>query len=78
MKPPAKEQSRERVLSPEEIITFWRRMIAKTRMSWQMRFLLRFALVTGHRVSEISGMRQSELRLHQAEWHIRCRRSRCG
>jgi hypothetical protein len=61
MKPPAKEESGERVLSPEEIITFWRCMTAKTRMSWQMRFLLRFPLVTGHRVSEISGMRRNEL-----------------
>jgi integrase len=78
MKPPAKEQSRERVLSPEEIITFWRRMIAKTRMSWQMRFLLRFALITGHRVSEISAMRQSELRLPQAEWHIPGERMKHG
>lgn len=78
MKPPAKEQSRERVLSPEEIITFWRRMIAKTRMSWQMRFLLRLSLITGHRVSEISGMRRSELRLQQAEWHIPGERMKHG
>ena len=70
MKPPAKARSRDRILSADETRVFWRRIIAKTGMDWEMRMLLKLCLVTGQRLSEIAGAKYSELRFDRAEWHI--------
>lgn len=74
MEMPSEEESRRRYLSDDEIRIFWRRTIARTRMDWPMRTLLKLSLVTGHRISEIAGMRRDELRNlddpSKAEWHI--------
>jgi integrase len=47
-------------------------------MEWAMRMLLKLSLVTGHRISEIAGMRRDELRnldeADKAEWHVPAKR----
>jgi integrase len=78
MKPPSKERSRDRVLSPDEIRTFWRRLIAKTSMTWEMRQILKLCLVTGQRVSEVAGATRSELNFDRAEWNISGDRAKNG
>ena len=78
MKPPSKEKSRERVLSPAEIRIFWRRTISQTAMDWQMRALLRICLVTGQRISEVAGARTDELDFERAEWLISGDRAKNG
>lgn len=78
MKPPSKERSRERVLSSEEILVFWRRTIAMTRMDWEMRMLLRLCLVTGHRISTVAGATREELHFGLGEWHIGGHRMKNG
>jgi integrase len=78
MKMPAKEESRERVLSPNEIRAFWVRVSSRTAMDWEMRTLLKLCLVTGQRISEVAGITRSELRLDKAEWHIPRERSKNG
>ncbi len=70
MKPPAKKRSRDRTLSSDEIRIFWRRLIAKTTMSWETRLVLRLCLVTGQRVDEVSGCRKDELNIEKAEWRL--------
>jgi integrase len=78
MKPAAKEASRERVLSADEIVTFWRRLVAKARMDWEMRLLLRLCLVTGQRISVIAGASRDEMHFADAEWHISGARMKNG
>ena len=70
MKAPSKPRSRDRKLSHEEIRIFWRRVIAKAKMKWKTRMILRLCLVTGQRVDEVAGARGSELDLDKAEWHL--------
>ena len=70
MKPPAKKRSRDRALSADEMRIFWRRLIAKTKMSWETRMILRLCLITGQRVGEVSGARKSELHFDKAEWRL--------
>jgi integrase len=48
------ERSRERVLSDEEIRTFWHGLKTAKPMSDPVRDLLRLALLTGQRIGEIS------------------------
>jgi integrase len=69
MKAPAKNRRRERALSADEIRVCCRRLY-KLKMSWETRMILRLCLVTGQRVSEVAGARESELRLDKAEWHL--------
>jgi integrase len=59
MKAPSKPRSRDRVLSHEEIRIFWRRLVAKAKMSWETRMILCLCLVTGQRVNEVAGARRS-------------------
>jgi integrase len=70
MKAPAKNRRRERALTAEEILACWRKLVAKTKMSWETRMILRLCLVTGQRVGEVAGAAKSELRFKQAEWHL--------
>ncbi len=70
MKPPAKKRSRDRTLTPEEIRSFWRRLIAKAHMGWETRTILKLCLITGQRVDEVAGAQQSELDLAKAEWRL--------
>lgn len=78
MKPPSKERSRDRVLSPAEIRAFWRRTVARTPMDWQMRALLRICLATGQRIGEVSGAMRCELDFSRAEWLISGDRAKNG
>ena len=75
---PAKEKSRQRVLSNAEMKIFWRRIIAREQFSREMRVLLKLLLVTGQRVSEVAGMARSELHLDKAEWHLPGERTKNG
>jgi integrase len=70
MKAPAKNRRRDRALSAEEIRRCWRKLILKTKMSWETRMILRLCLVTGQRVGEVAGARKAELRLDQGEWRL--------
>jgi integrase len=70
MKMPAMAQSRSRILTDEEIRIFWRRIIAKTKMDWEMRAVLKLCLLTGQRVMEIAGAKRSEIDLIKNEWHM--------
>ena len=55
---PKAPEARERVLSDEEVIKFWK---AADKESYPFGPLLKLLLLTGQRSSEISGMRRSEI-----------------
>jgi integrase len=70
MKAPSKPRSRDRKLSDDEVRIFWRRLVARARMNWETRIILRLCLVVGQRVNEVAGARLSELDFDKAEWHL--------
>ena len=76
---PAKENSRDRVLSDDEIRAFWvaaETLDAKRRDAIAFGALFQTLLLTGQRVSEVSGMCWSEI--DRAEWMIPSRRTKNG
>jgi integrase len=62
---PPKAEARERVLTPNEIISFWR---ACDKISVPFGAVFKLLLLTGARKSEVGGMRWDELR--DGEWHL--------
>ena len=70
VKRPAKEQSRDRVLSVEEIRTLWEKLPTTTRMSDAVRCALRLILITAQRPGEVLGMRWDELDLKAGWWEM--------
>ena len=69
LRAPSHEQSRQRVLSLEEIRRFWQ-ALPVAPMSWSTAQILRLCLVSGQRVSEVAGARLSELDFLEREWRL--------
>jgi integrase len=69
MKRPARLQSRERVLSPEEIAQLWERL-PSIPASEGFRNIIRLCLITVQRVGEVAGMRRDELDLQKRLWSL--------
>ena len=68
---PAKESSRERVLSESEIKTLWQQLESDTvHMSESVRMVFRFMLVTGQRKGEVVGAEWDEFDLVAGWWTI--------
>jgi integrase len=77
VKPPSRENSRDRILSDAELIAFWR---ATGRMGWPWGPYLRTLLLTIQREGEVAGMVRPELDL-QAEaplWTLAAVRTKAG
>ena len=58
MRPPVAERSRDRVLSDEEIATFWK---AAKAIGEPFGPLCQLLLLTGQRLREVAGMREDEI-----------------
>ncbi len=69
VKPPGKEQTRERVLAPDEIRTLWRDL-DKAPISPGVCLALKLQLVTAQRKGEIVSAAQSEFDLDEKVWTI--------
>jgi integrase len=69
LKAPSLEQSRERTLSKDEIKRFWQHL-PDAPMAWETAQILRLCLVTGQRVSEVSGAHESEIDFAEREWRL--------
>lgn len=65
VKPPAKEVSRDRVLSDDELGAVWR---ACDTMGWPFGLALKFMLVTGQRRNEVSTLRWSDIDTERSVW----------
>jgi integrase len=62
-----KERSRDRVLSEDEVIWFWR---AAEREAWPFGRIAQLLLLTAQREGEVAGMRWSELDLDKRVWTL--------
>jgi integrase len=71
------ERSRDRVLSEDEIKTFWAG-IGALPMEDATKLVLRLALVTGQRLDEIAGASLKELDFKRATWTIPGERTKNG
>jgi integrase len=67
LKPLAKEPKRDRILTDDEIMSFWQGCDA---ISWPFGPVFKLLLLTAQRRSEVAGMRWSELDLENQVWHI--------
>ena len=67
LRPPTKEKSRDRVLSEEEIRTFWR---AADELDWPFGPLFKLLLLTAQRRDEVASMEWSEINLDTGLWTI--------
>jgi integrase len=67
LRPPAKEVSRERVLSDDELLASWR---AAEREGFPFEHFLKLLLLTGQRRGEVAGMRWSEIDFEKSTWTI--------
>ena len=75
VKAPSKENQRDRVLSPDEIRTFWIGL-DDAPMTEAVRLALKLQLVTAQRKGEIVGAAQDEFDLEQAVWNIPAERAK--
>jgi integrase len=66
-KPLAKEPSRDRVLTDDEIVSFWN---GCDQLGWPFGPLFQLLLLTAQRRGEVAGMRWSELDLQGKLWHL--------
>ena len=73
VKPPAKESSRERVLSDAEIIWFWK---ACDKLGEPWGPLGQLLLLTGQRLGEVAAMTDAEI--EGAKWHLASDRTKNG
>jgi integrase len=65
--PRGKERARDRVLSDDEMVLFWR---GAERAGWPFGAVFRLLLLTAQREGEIAGMRWSEIDLEKRVWTI--------
>ena len=72
---PGKEQQRERILSEDEIATFWRKLDTSD-MSNKLRIALRFQLATAQRRGEAASARWSDVDRKSGWWTIPQERSK--
>jgi len=77
VKSPAKEKTRERVLTPEEIRIFWKDL-DKAPISPGVCLALKLQLATAQRKGEIVGAAQSEFDLGEKIWTIPAERAKNG
>ena len=70
VKRPGAEKSRDRVLSEDEIHTFWERLNTTQRMSEAVRVALRLLLITAQRPGEVCSMEWPELDLKRRWWEL--------
>ena len=77
VKAPSKENQRDRVLSPDEIRSFWTGL-DDTPMSATLRLVLKLQLVTAQRKGEVIGAAQTEFDLEEGTWTIPAARSKNG
>lgn len=75
MKPPARKQSRERVLEDEELATLWK---ASEEVGYPFGAIFQLLALTAQRRGEVVGMRWSELDLASALWTIPGSRTKNG
>ncbi|MDR6955523.1 integrase [Ancylobacter sp. 3268] len=73
LKAPAKEVSRDRVLSDDEIVACWR---AAEGESFPFEPFAKLIVLTGQRRGEVAGMRWSEVDLTQGVWTIPASRAK--
>lgn len=67
MKPPAKHNSRDRVLSDDELARLWQASVASTDTA---HVVIRLLVLTGQRCGEVCGMSWEELDLAERVWTI--------
>jgi integrase len=67
LRPPTKEKSRDRVLSEEEMRTFW---LAADELGWPFGPLFKLLLLTAQRRDEVATMGWSEINLDTGVWSI--------
>lgn len=67
MKPPAKEEARDRILDKEEIKEFWERCEA---LGWPFGPCLKLLLITGQRRNEVARMKWEHLDLEEGLWTL--------
>lgn len=77
IKPPAKENRRDRVLKPAEIKAFWEQL-EQTPMSSYVRLALKLLLATGQRKGEILEAQWSEMDLEAGWWTISAEKAKNG
>jgi integrase len=65
LEPPAAEKSRDRVLTDDEVLLFWR---ACETIGWPFGPLARLLLLTGQRRDEVGAATWSEINLETATW----------
>lgn len=75
LQPPAKETSRDRVLSDAELRECW---VRSDRDGFPFGDCVKLLVLTGQRRGEVSGMRWSELDLEQGQWTLPASRSKNG
>jgi len=75
VEPPAKENSRERVLSAEEIALLW---IASDQLGKTFGPFVKLLLLTGQRRSEVAGVRWSEIDVDKRTWTLPGERTKNG
>lgn len=75
LKPPIKEESRDRFLTDDEIIAYWKGCEAEGYPFEQFGKLL---FLTGQRRQEIAAMRWSELDLHRGTFALKAERTKNG
>ena len=86
IKPPTKEESRDRVLSDDEIRTFWCACVAiaapdpddARRGNSPFTAIFKLLLLTGQRRGEVAGMRWSEIDRNARTWIIPGERAKNG
>ncbi len=75
LRPPTAEQSRDRVLTDDELKRLWK---ATDAIGWPFRDLVRLLMLTGQRRDEVGRMRWSEVDLDAALWTIPKERAKNG
>jgi integrase len=75
MKGPQPLEARDRVLSDEEIKTFWK---AASTEGWPFSSVFKVLLLTGQRREEVAGMRWAEVDLDAGSWTIAKERAKNG
>ncbi|HVI65223.1 MAG TPA: tyrosine-type recombinase/integrase [Bradyrhizobium sp.] len=76
MKGPAASKPRERVLTDDEIRVLWLSLPQLRSPACQR--VIKFCLVTGQRIGEVTGLRRSELDLARKVWNIPGSRTKNG
>jgi integrase len=75
LSPPPVPEARDRILTEDEIKSFWS---ATYQMGWPFCPLYRLLLLTAQRRDEVAGMRRSEIDLTKREWLIPSERTKNG